>query len=418
MRKLVLIFLIFLVNAASAGAEYITLTQGEEISRSLTFTNYDSYNTIYAWADASGTASSWVSPSYIYFGAIAAGETSSSYYYTIKVPDYQSPGYYELKWKYSCEIPGRTCTTTDPPVFQITVQAKPALTPAKQDSASITLTQGEELTRYLTWSGAYERSFASAEASGDAAAWVTPRRIDFGAVDPKDISERDYTIKVPKNQRPGYYELRWKYSCKYVSGKTCTPTNDVVLQITVKAKAAITSTPVEPSYVSLTLAQGEEVSRSLTFTNNDAYDTLYAWADASGDASSWVSPSYIEFGAIAPGEAGNGYYDIRVPEYINSGYYELRWKWSCKFTSGKTCTITNPTTVYQITVKANPVFTPIRGTKTPSEGPPAAVVLILIIVFIAIIVAALKGRKPRYEAPGVQEPGNIPRRRIGGRFQK
>lgn len=417
MRKLILFFLVFLVNASSAGAEYITLTQGEEISRSLTFTNNDAYDTLYAWADASGTASAWASPSYIYFGAVAPGETSSSYYYTIKVPDYQSPGYYELKWIYTCEIPGRTCTTTNPSVLQITVKAKPVPTPVKQGYGSITLTQGEELTRYLTWTGAYERSFASAEASGDAALWVTPRRIDFGAVDSGDVSEKDYLIRVPKNQKPGYYELRWKYSCKYVSGKTCSPTNDVVLQITVKGKTIPTPTPVEPSYISLTVTQGGELSEYLTFTNDDAYDTLYGWADASGDAASWVTPGRIDFGAVAPGETSSGYYAIRVPEYISSGYYELRWKWGCKYASGKTCSVTGDT-VLQITVKANPMLTPIP-IKQSEDGLSAVVGLILIIAFIVIIVAALKGRKPRYEAPEVQEPGYYkPRRRIGGRFQK
>jgi len=416
MRKLVLIFFILMVNAASAGAVSITLTQGEETSRYLTFTNNDAYDTLYAWADASGTASAWVSPDYIYFGAVAPGETSSSYYYTIRVPDYQSPGYYELKWIYACEIPGRTCTATNPAALQITVKAKPAPTPIKQDSAFITLAQGEELTRYLSWTGAYERSFASAEASGDAALWVTPRRLDFGAVDPGDLIKRDFVIKVPRNQKPGYYELRWKYSCKYASGKTCQPTNDVVLQITVTGKTVPTPTPVEPSYTSLTVTPGEELSEYLTFTNNDAYDTLYAWAEASGDASSWVTPWRVEFGAVAPGETGTGYYAIRVPEYTSSGYYELIWKYGCEI-PGRTCTTTSPTVV-QIAVKGEPVLTPIMITKTPSEGMPAAVVLILVMIFIGIIFVALKGKRRRYEPAEAQEPGFKYRRRTGGKFQK
>jgi len=417
-----LFFLILLVNTASAETDYIflTLTQGEETSRSLTFTNSGTYGALYAWASATGDASSWVSPGYIDFGVIYPGETSSKYSYTIKVPEYQSPGYYELRWRWSCNyVSGQqTCSVTGDTVLQITVKAKPVPTSVKQGYTSFTLTQGEELTRSLTWTGAYERSFASAEASGDAASWVTPRRIDFGAVDPNDISEKDYLIKVPTNQRPGYYELRWKYSCKYVSGKTCSPTNDVVLQITVKAKAIVTTTPVKSDYVSLTVTQGEELSEYLTFTNDDAYDTLYGWADASGDASSWVSPGYLNFGAIAPGDTGYGYYTIRVPEYISSGYYELRWKWSCSYASGKACSVAGDT-VLQITVgAAKPTYTPVP-IKRSEDNQPAVVGLILIIAFIAIIVMALKGRKPRYEAPVGQEPGYYkPLRRIGGRFRK
>ncbi len=423
MRKLALFFLILLVNTASAETDYIplTLTQGEETSRSLTFTNSGTYDALSAWASATGDASSWVSPSYLEFGVIYPGETSSKYSYTLRVPEYQSPGYYELRWRWGCKYisGGQTCTVTGDTVLQITVKAKPVPTPVKQEYG-FTLTQGEELTRYLTWTGAYERSFASAEASGDAASWVTPRRLDFGAVDTNDRVEKDYVIKVPKNQRPGYYELRWKYSCKYVSGKTCSPTNDVVLQITVKGRTVPTPTPVEPSYpsyISLTVTQGGELSEYLTFTNYDAYDTLYGWADASGDAASWVTPGRIDFGAIAPGETGSGYYAIRVPEYISSGYYELRWKWGCKYASGKTCPVTGDT-VLQITVETKPMYTPIPI--EPSEDGTSAVFgLILIIAFIAIIVIALKGRKPRYEAPEVQEPGYYkPRRRIGGRFQK
>lgn len=281
-------------------------------------------------------------------------------------------------------------------------------------AVSITLTQGEESLSYLSWTGSYERSFASAEALGEASAWVIPRRIDFGAVDPGDISEREYTIKVPKNQKPGYYVLRWKYSCRYVSGKNCKPTNDIVLQITVKAKSFPTPTPVEAEpYAYLTAAQGEELSEYLTFTNNND-DTLYAWADASGDASSWVTPWRIDFGAIAPGQRSSRYYTLKVPEYISPGYYELIWTYNCD-TPGITCTTRSPTVV-QITVKAKPVLTPIQPTKTPSSKP-AAVVLILIIVFIAIISVALKSKKHKYEAE-VHEPSFRHRRGIGGRFQK
>ncbi len=104
----------------------------------------------------------------------------------------------------------------------------------QHEYVSLTVTPGEELSQVVSFSGAYSRLFATADASGNAALWVTPRRVDFGPIDPGEVIERDYTISVPRSQKPGYYELVWKYSCKYTDGTTCTAASDTVIRITVE----------------------------------------------------------------------------------------------------------------------------------------------------------------------------------------
>jgi uncharacterized membrane protein YhaH (DUF805 family) len=127
-------------------------------------------------------------------------------------------------------------------VIQITVQAAPAPTAAANKYISLTLKPGGEQSEYLEFSAPYGSSYAWADASGEAASWVTPRHIDFGIVDQGKSASRYYTIKAPMNQKPGYYELIWTWGCKYVSGETCSVTGETVIQITVEAKPMPTST--------------------------------------------------------------------------------------------------------------------------------------------------------------------------------
>ncbi|MDP2841693.1 MAG: hypothetical protein Q8O17_05420, partial [Candidatus Methanoperedens sp.] len=233
------------------------------------------------------------------------------------------------------------------------------------------------------------------EASGSAVSWVTPRRIDFGTIDPGDIIEREYTIKIPRNQNPGYYELIWKFSCRYTDGTSCTVTSDTVLQITVKGNPVPTA--AETDYTYLTLTQGEETSRTKSFSV-DTGDRIgsYAWADASGDAASWVTPTRIDYGLVNPGEKIKRDYTIRVPSYQSPGYYELIWKTSCKNSDGTICTVeSGGVMVLQITVEASPMptFTKSRPVYTPmytpttdnSEAPVIIGLIFILIIFIVWI---------------------------------
>ncbi len=261
----------------------------------------------------------------------------------------------------------------------------------QHDYVSLTVTPGEELSRTTSFTASYKRLFATADASGTAASWVMPRHIDFGAIDPGDKIEQKYTINVPRNQNPGYYELVWKFSCKYTDGTACTVTSDTVLQITVKATA--TPTASKKQSLSLTVTQGESSSQPLTFTANGNYQ-LFAWADASGSASSWVIPRRIDFGTVNPGETSKKYYTLRVPENQRPGYYELIWTYGCRI-AGQTCTVTGPT-VLQITVEAKPIptvtkfrpaYTPIyTPVYTPTSDQTAPVIIGLTIILIIFIV--------------------------------
>ncbi len=249
---ILIVFFIFFVNIAIAPAiehSYVTLTvtPGEELTRTTSFTG--AYKRLFATAEASGAAVSWVTPRHIDFGPIDPGDRIEREY-TINVPRNQKPGYYELIWKFSCRYTdGTTCTVTSDTVLQITVKAMPTPTAVTGNKyIPLTLTQGEELSDSLEFSAPYGSSYAWADASGAAASWVTPRHIDFGVVDKGTSTSRYYTIKVPENQYPGYYELIWTWGCKYVSGETCSVTGDTVLQITVKANPMPTFTKPRPVY--------------------------------------------------------------------------------------------------------------------------------------------------------------------------
>jgi len=257
---------------------------------------------------------------------------------------------------------------------------------ASAGKVALTVTQGDELSRSLIWTGQYESAFGSVEASGSAASWVTPRSIDFGVVDPGETSERDYIIKVPKNQEPGYYEITWKWSCRYISGKTCSFTDPyTVFQITVKATPAPTA--AKDKYMPLTLTPGEEQNENLEFSA--PYGSLYAWADASGDAASWVTPRHIDFGVVDKGKSNSRYYTIKVPENQYPGYYEIIWKSGCKYVSGETCSVAGET-VIQITVEATkpmPTFTRARPgfTPTPESSTDPGLLGLLGLSFILIL---------------------------------
>lgn len=246
----------------------------------------------------------------------------------------------------------------------------------------LTVSPGDELTRTTSFTGAYKRLFAAVEASGTAAPWVTPRRIDFGTIDPGDVSKREYTINVPTNQKPGYYELIWKFSCMYTDGTDCTVTSDTVLQITVKGNPTPTASN---NYVSLTLTQGDEQSEYLEFSA--PYGSSYAWADVSGTAASWVTPRHLDFGIVDKGTYASQYYTIKVPENQYPGYYELRWKWGCKYVSGETCSVTGDT-VIQINVEKSPVpvYTKPIPVYTSTPADETAPVIIGIIFFLILFI--------------------------------
>ncbi|MDD5472587.1 MAG: hypothetical protein PHU34_00400 [Candidatus Methanoperedens sp.] len=269
-----------------------------------------------------------------------------------------------------------------------------AIAPSIQhDYVSLTVSPGDDLSRIASFTASSKRLFATADASGTAASWVTPKHIDFGAIAPGDKIEKGYTISVPRYQNPGYYEVVWKYNCKYTDGTACSVTSDTVLQITVKSTATQTSSKKQPIYISVT--QGEDLTDYLTFTSTGTKYGLYAWADASGNAASWVTPRRIDFGSIAPGDISKKYYTISAPEYQNPGTYELNWKWGCKYTDGTVCYVTDDFLSIQITVKAKSVSTYTRPVYTPVYTPTSdqttpfiiglTIILILFIVWIYIV---------------------------------
>ncbi|MDD5617275.1 MAG: hypothetical protein PHH85_13850 [Candidatus Methanoperedens sp.] len=243
----------------------------------------------------------------------------------------------------------------------------------------LTLGPGDEIAQTLSFSGAYGRLFATADVSGSAALWVTPRRIDFGAIDPGEIIERDYTINVPRSQKPGYYEVTWKFSCKYTDGSACSSASNVVLQITVKAEPVPTSSGAEYEY--LTIKPGEETSKYLSFSARSDQYGLSAWADASGNAASWVTPRRIDFGVIAAGDSIDKYYTLKVPEYQRPGNYELIWTWGCEYKSGKSCQPLTSGYSYKITVLET------RGIQeyTPESTDSDIALGIFILIFVLVL---------------------------------
>ncbi len=252
LKVILIVFFIFLINTTQAQAidhNYVslTVTPGEELPRTTSFTG--AYKPLFAAVDASGTAASWVIPRHIDFGAINPGDKIVRDY-TISVPSYQKPGYYELVWTFSCVYTdGTACTVTSDTIIQITVKAAaPTPTVSGTKYISLTLTPGEEQSEYLEFTAGYGSSYAWADSSGEAASWVTPRHLDFGIVDKGMSTSRYYTIKVPENQYPGTYEIIWTWGCKYVSGDTCSVTGDTVIQITVEGTPVPTYTSYIPPY--------------------------------------------------------------------------------------------------------------------------------------------------------------------------
>ena len=246
----------------------------------------------------------------------------------------------------------------------------------------LTLAPGEDMTRTLSFSGAYSRLFATADASGSGSLWVTPRRLDFGAIDPGETIERDYTISVPMSQKSGYYEVIWKFSCKYTDGSACSSAGNVVLQITVKAATAPTSSGAEYEY--LTIKKGEKKSKYLSFSaRNDEYG-LSTWAVASGNAASWVSPRRLDFGVISAGESRNEYYTITVPENQRPGNYDLIWTWGCGYESGKSCQPLTSSYSYKITVPETSGLQEFKSSSTDSDIAAGIFVLIIILIFFII----------------------------------
>ncbi len=156
------------------------------------------------------------------------------------------------------------------------------------------------------------------------------------------------------------------------------------------------ATETKTSYYSLNLAQEEEYSDSMGL--EATYGSSYAWADASGDAASWVTPRRLDFGLIEEGTSEVRYYTIKVPEKQYPGTYELIWTRGCKYVSGETCSWNVAMIVYQITVeeKPTPAYTSTSESSTASVKIGLAVFLF---IGLYIVVRAVKGAKKREEKP-------------------
>ena len=155
-----------------------------------------------------------------------------------------------------------------------------------------------------------------------------------------------------------------------------------MLQITVKAEAVPTSSGAEYEY--LTIKQGEETNKYLTFSASSSDYGLYAWADASGNAASWVTPGHIDFGVIAAGDSIDKYYTLRVPKNQRPGNYELIWAWGCGFKSGESCQPVPSSNVYTITVEAGRM--PIDTSASGSTDDVVMGIFILIFILVLFIV--------------------------------
>ncbi len=274
-------------------------------------------------------------------------------------------------------------------IFLVIFLVNTASAPAN-DYVPLTMAPGDEISRTLSFNGAYGRLFATAEASGSASLWVTPRRVDFGAIDPGETIERDYTINVPRSQKPGYYEVIWKFRCKYTDGSVCSSDGNVVIQITVKPEPSTTSSGGVYEY--LTINQGEEISKYLSFSARSDEYGLVAWADASGNAASWVTPRRLDFGVLGAGESNDEYYTITVPKNQRPGNYELIWTWGCGYKSGKSCQTRTSSNVYKITIEAGriPIYTPELEssdyTKSSESSNFALGIFVLIFILVMFIV--------------------------------
>lgn len=91
-----------LIQDASAQFEPLTLKPGEKKDMVLPGEETKGERYIHGWADASGNAAPWVKPTHIDFGELGPREYTERPY-TIRVPENQSPGVYELIWIYNCE---------------------------------------------------------------------------------------------------------------------------------------------------------------------------------------------------------------------------------------------------------------------------------------------------------------------------
>ncbi len=175
-----------------------------------------------------------------------------------------------------------------------------------------------------------------------------------------------------------------------------------------KTKGVPVPASTEASYHSLTLAQGEEYSDSMKLNIDPGEGSSYAWADASGDAASWVTPRRLDFGLIEEGTSEVRDYTIKVPKNQKLGYYELIWTRGCKEVTGETCSWKVDKVVYQISVKGKttPAYTPASESSTASVKIGLGVFLF---IGLYIVVRAVKGAKRREEKPASAfEPAQTP----------
>ena len=78
--------------------------------------------------------------------------------------------------------------------------------------------------------------------SGQAASWVSPQKLDFGvASDEKVFPELSWSITVPKNTPPGFYNFEWIEQCATITGTLCV--NQDALQYRIQVVPA-TSDPL------------------------------------------------------------------------------------------------------------------------------------------------------------------------------
>jgi len=76
----------------------------------------------------------------------------------------------------------------------------------------------------------------------------------------------------------------------------------------------------------ITAGQGEKVTNLQIGLRNTGWLSYDAYAEAGGDAGSWVSPSTIWFGVIQPSETKAATYTLTIPKDASLGTYYVYWR--------------------------------------------------------------------------------------------
>lgn len=76
----------------------------------------------------------------------------------------------------------------------------------------------------------------------------------------------------------------------------------------------------------VTARQGERILNLQIGLQNTGWISYNAYAETSGDTKDWVTPTYVSFGSIQPGETKTATYTLMVPRDASPGAYVLYWK--------------------------------------------------------------------------------------------